>query len=86
MCIRGSNSTNWAISNQYHCGGFAKTTPELMTFIEDFEAETSLPIEKVYTAKVFFAVSKMIRSGQIKPGTHVLVMHSGGLQGRHEKI
>ena len=41
--------TNWEIIDDYCCGGYAKTTPELLQFIRLFEAEHSLPLEQIYT-------------------------------------
>lgn len=75
---------NWSITNQYHCGGYAKSTSELDQFRADFEQETKVGLDKVYTAKVFYALANMLHSGRIAKGEKVLVIHSGGLQGNRE--
>jgi hypothetical protein len=35
----------------------------------------------VYTAKTFFAADQLIRTGFFPPGSSLLLVHSGGLQG-----
>ena len=73
---------NWMINNEFHCGGFAKTNEDLDRFMQCFEQETTVPVEKVYSGKLFYALSKMIEHGQIRSGTRLLAIHSGGLQGK----
>ena len=77
--------TNWEIIDDYCCGGYAKTTPELLQFIWLFEAEHSLPLEQIYTGKMLFGISQMIQRGEIASDQRVLIIHSGGLQGKLQK-
>lgn len=72
---------SWSISNQFHCGGFAKSNKALEQFMREFYTETALPVEKVYTGKLFYALSRMIESRQFEAGSRILAIHSGGLQG-----
>lgn len=74
-------NVSWALSNQYHHGGFAKISAELQSFIANFTEQTAIPLDRVYTGKVLFAVSDMLKNGIFEQGTRVLVIHSGGLQG-----
>ena len=80
-----TTKTNWEIIDDYCCGGYAKTTPELLQFIRLFEAEHSLPLEQIYTAKMLFGISQMIQRGEIASDQRVLIIHSGGLQGKLQK-
>ena len=41
----------------YHFGGYGKHKPALLEFIKNFSSDTKLPIEPVYTGKLFFGVS-----------------------------
>jgi 1-aminocyclopropane-1-carboxylate deaminase/D-cysteine desulfhydrase-like pyridoxal-dependent ACC family enzyme len=41
-----------------------------------------LPLDHVYTAKVLFAIDDLIRKKNFKAGTKILMLHTGGLQGR----
>jgi D-cysteine desulfhydrase len=65
----------------YHFGGYAGHTPELFGFMNDFYRETGIPTDFVYTGKLAFAVIDLCRKGFFWPGSRVLIIHSGGLQG-----
>ena len=66
----------------YHCGGYAKTTPELLSFIRLFETQHGILLEQVYTGKMLFGLYDMIRKGVFKHGSTIVAVHTGGLQGR----
>lgn len=72
---------NWQLITDYHFGGYAKVSKELVTFINDFKKETGLPLDAVYTGKMFFGLADLIKKDFFKKGAKVLVIHSGGLQG-----
>ena len=74
--------TNWRINHNYHFGGFAKTNPALMTFIEDFEVKTGILLEPVYTGKMMYALYDLIAKHAFKPGQSIIAIHTGGLQGK----
>ena len=73
---------NWQITAQYCCGGYAKTTPELLQFIRTFEQQYNIPLEQIYTGKMLLGLSDLIQQGTFPAGHRILVIHSGGLQGR----
>lgn len=79
---RLTSKCNWKIIDDYCCGGYAKTTPELMQFIQRFETQYSIPLEQIYTAKMMFGLEHMIQMKMISPEQKLLVIHTGGLQGR----
>jgi 1-aminocyclopropane-1-carboxylate deaminase len=72
---------DWQIVHDYHFGGYAKYTEELIGFMNEFFINTNIPSDFVYTGKLFFAVSDMIQHGFFPPGSNLLLIHSGGLQG-----
>ena len=74
--------TNWQINHNYHFGGFAKTNPELMAFIADFEHKTGIPLEPVYTGKMMYALYNLIAKHTFKTGQRLIAVHTGGLQGK----
>lgn len=80
---RLTSKTNWNILDDYCCGGYAKTSPELMQFIQDFESRFSIPLEQVYTAKMLMGILDLIEKNYFPIGSRLLVIHSGGLQGRN---
>jgi len=65
-----------------HLGRFGKMPSELTTFIDDFENQYSIPLDPVYTGKLMFKLFKMIELGYFKATDKVLVIHTGGLQGK----
>ncbi|WP_316823737.1 1-aminocyclopropane-1-carboxylate deaminase/D-cysteine desulfhydrase [Pedobacter miscanthi] len=65
----------------YHFGGYAKTTPELIGFIKTFTAQTGLLLDPVYTAKMFYAIVDLQKQGIIRKDEKVLAIHTGGLMG-----
>ncbi|NUO01450.1 MAG: 1-aminocyclopropane-1-carboxylate deaminase/D-cysteine desulfhydrase [Saprospiraceae bacterium] len=79
-------SDNWEIQEQYHFGGYAKTTPELFVFMKTFYREYGIPLDQVYTAKLFYGLFDLIRNGYFAPGSSIMVIHTGGLQGNSKKF
>jgi 1-aminocyclopropane-1-carboxylate deaminase len=69
------------IISSYHFGGYAKHTQELLDFKKRFEEETTIPLDHVYTSKLFYGVHDLILKGMIPARSKILVIHSGGLQG-----
>ena len=67
-------------------GGYGRLTPELETFCLDFFAQTQIPIEPVYTGKLFYALCHHRAELGISNNTRVLALHTGGLQGLHGLI
>ncbi|MER3498744.1 MAG: 1-aminocyclopropane-1-carboxylate deaminase [Chitinophagaceae bacterium] len=72
---------NICILHNYHLGGYAQKTAELINFMNEFYLATSIPSDFVYTGKLFFAVNHLISSGFFPAASKILLIHSGGLQG-----
>ena len=73
---------NWNITDDYCFGGYAKAPPELMQFIEKFEQDFAIPLEQVYTGKMLYGIFDLIQKNHFPPNTRILIIHSGGLQGK----
>jgi len=71
---------NWEIIHDYHFGGYAKTTPALIQFIEQIEKQFDLPLDPIYTSKMMFGVFDLLKKGFFKNGSTILLVHTGGLQ------
>ncbi len=71
----------FTIFHQYHFGGYAKYTPELIQFMNRWYQLTGIPTDFVYTAKLFFGLNNLIEMNYFKKGSSILAVHSGGLQG-----
>jgi 1-aminocyclopropane-1-carboxylate deaminase len=72
---------NFEILLDFAHGGFAKTSPALLQFCEQFSQQTQIPVEPVYTGKMLFALAELCRSGKFVKGESVVAVHTGGLQG-----
>lgn len=73
---------NWQLIYEYHFGGYAKVTKELAEFMDQFEKQFNIPLDPVYTAKMMFGVMDLIKKKFFESGSTILVIHTGGLQGR----
>jgi 1-aminocyclopropane-1-carboxylate deaminase len=71
----------FTIVHDYHFGGYAKHTKELLLLMNETWNEHHLPTDFVYTAKVFFAIKNLIQENKIQHSSRVLMIHTGGLQG-----
>ncbi|KAA0972837.1 1-aminocyclopropane-1-carboxylate deaminase/D-cysteine desulfhydrase [Pseudomonas sp. ANT_H12B] len=63
-------------------GGFAKVDPLLLEFIEQTEQDIGIPLEPLYTGKALLALKQQVESARFAPGTRLIFIHTGGLQGR----
>lgn len=72
---------NWDLMTEYHFGRFAKVSAELVEFINYFKRETKIQLDPVYTAKMVFGILDLIENDKFRPGTRILAVHTGGLQG-----
>ncbi|MCW3073808.1 MAG: hypothetical protein JWP69_877 [Flaviaesturariibacter sp.] len=73
----------FSINHNFHFGGYAKYTPELLEFMNSWYQKTGIPSDFVYTAKLFFAVDNLVKANYFESGSKLLVIHSGGLQGNN---
>jgi 1-aminocyclopropane-1-carboxylate deaminase/D-cysteine desulfhydrase-like pyridoxal-dependent ACC family enzyme len=72
---------NYEIIYDYHFGGYARYNQQLIDFMNDFYSKTQIPTDFVYTGKLLYGVMNLAQSNLFAPGSNILVIHSGGLQG-----
>ena len=72
---------NWEINTNYHFGGYAKVSEALIGFINYFKDKTNIPTDPIYTGKLLYGILDLVKNDYFKPGTKILAIHSGGLQG-----
>lgn len=72
---------HWQLVHQHHGGGYAKVTPALTAFIRQFYEETGIPLDIVYTGKLFMGFRQDVQNDMYPAGSNVLLIHTGGLQG-----
>ncbi|MGE7993180.1 1-aminocyclopropane-1-carboxylate deaminase/D-cysteine desulfhydrase [Pseudomonas sp. NPDC089554] len=63
-------------------GGFARLDDALQAFIADSEEQAGVPLEALYTGKALMALREQVQAGLFAPGTRLIFVHTGGLQGR----
>ena len=79
----GNNSdyNNFILRYDYHFGGYAKKTTNLIHFMNRLFDQHQIPTDFVYTGKLFYATMDLIESGFFDRRSKILLVHSGGLQG-----
>ena len=77
-----TDKSNWSLTDAYCCGGYAKTTLELLQFMQQFEQQYDIPLEQVYTAKMMMGLLDLIQYHHFPAHTRILAIHTGGLQGK----
>ncbi|MFC0846216.1 1-aminocyclopropane-1-carboxylate deaminase/D-cysteine desulfhydrase [Streptomyces noboritoensis] len=73
----GAAGDNWSLDDRFHCGGYARTTPELDAFADDFEARHRLPVERLYVAKMLYGLLALAEEGAFPEGTAVAAVVTG---------
>ncbi|MFT4654155.1 MAG: 1-aminocyclopropane-1-carboxylate deaminase [Kangiellaceae bacterium] len=78
----------WEILHEFHHGGYAKTSEELMHFVNSINQyqgpntnAEGLAIEPIYSGKCFYALSTLLNRGYFPLNSKILILHTGGLQG-----
>ncbi|MCP3822881.1 pyridoxal-phosphate dependent enzyme [Streptomyces sp. A3M-1-3] len=73
----GARTGDWSLDDRFHCGGYARTTPELDAFASDFEARHGLRVERLYVAKMLYALTSLAEEGAFPRGTTVAAVVTG---------
>lgn len=74
-------SKNWTINADYHFGGYAKWQPSLIESMNDFKEKYGIPLDPIYTGKLFFGIFDLLKKGYFRPSSTIVALHTGGLQG-----
>ncbi|MCF6434844.1 pyridoxal-phosphate dependent enzyme [Pseudoalteromonas sp. MMG022] len=73
--------TNWQLLCDYHNGGYGKFSADLWQFCKAMKTAHQLPLEPIYTGKLFFALWQLIAQDFFPRGSRITAIHTGGLQG-----
>lgn len=68
------------ILKNYALNGYGKSNEELNFFCDSFSKEYLIPIEPIYTGKMFFGLFDLIEKGFFEKGSNIIALHTGGLQ------
>jgi len=77
----GVQAKNWQVVNQYHCGGYAKFTQKDQQQMIEFAKQLDIPLEPIYSGKLILAFFDMLQNHYFQPNSHIILLHTGGLQG-----
>jgi 1-aminocyclopropane-1-carboxylate deaminase len=77
------NTLGQGIDLQYdfHLGGYAKYHEGLVAFMHDFYRRYHIVLDPIYSGKLLYALNELIKSDYFRPGTTLMAIHTGGLQG-----
>lgn len=70
---------NWDLQYEYHFGGYAKSNSILNRFINDFQESYGIPLDPVYSAKMFFGIFDLVRKKFFKKNSRIMAIHTGGI-------
>ena len=74
-----SKNNNFQILTDYHFGGYARVSEELIQFAKDFTAQTHIPLDYVYTAKMVYAFNDLLKKNYFSTNSKIILLHTGGL-------
>ncbi len=72
---------NYRYITESHGGGYAKTSKELLDFIQFFSSKTGILCDQVYEAKMVFHFTQLVQQGFYAKGSKIVILHNGGLSG-----
>ena len=75
------SNQNFELINNCISSGYAKLNDQLVDFVNDFYESQKIPLDGIYTGKMMFQIMDLVSRDYFPPGSSVLVIHSGGLQG-----
>ncbi|MGW7406233.1 1-aminocyclopropane-1-carboxylate deaminase/D-cysteine desulfhydrase [Streptomyces sp. NPDC054833] len=67
----------WSVDDRFHFGGYARTTPALDAFAEDFEDRHGLPVERLYVAKLLYGLVNLAEAGAFPRGATLAAVVTG---------
>ncbi|MCH8537456.1 MAG: pyridoxal-phosphate dependent enzyme [Alkalimonas sp.] len=73
--------SNWHLIDNFVGKGYGRFDDSLLQFCLDFKQQTTISLEPIYTGKAMQAIFKLIAEDYFKPGTNLVFLHTGGLQG-----
>ncbi|MEP6675237.1 MAG: pyridoxal-phosphate dependent enzyme [Ferruginibacter sp.] len=69
------------VIDDYTFDGYAKKNAALIAFMNRLYEQENLPTDFVYTAKMMYGIYDMVRMDHFAPGSKIVCIHTGGLQG-----
>jgi 1-aminocyclopropane-1-carboxylate deaminase/D-cysteine desulfhydrase-like pyridoxal-dependent ACC family enzyme len=73
-------AANLKLDNSCIFGKYAKSNADLDLFCKDFSEKHRIPLEPIYTGRMFYALVDHIKNGHIAPDSKLVAIHSGGIK------
>ncbi|MGC0374950.1 1-aminocyclopropane-1-carboxylate deaminase/D-cysteine desulfhydrase [Streptomyces sp. SAI-229] len=73
----GGPRGDWSLDDRFHFGGYARVPPELEVFAKDFEHRHGILIERLYVAKVLYALVALVEENAFPRGSTVAAVITG---------
>ncbi|MFI1886792.1 1-aminocyclopropane-1-carboxylate deaminase/D-cysteine desulfhydrase [Streptomyces jumonjinensis] len=70
----GGRTGDWSLEERFHFGGYARITPELSQFADEFEERHGLSVERIYVAKMLYGLTALTAEGAFAPGTALVAV------------
>ena len=71
----------WKILDNFHRGGYGKFSQDDEQRLYQFNQQTGIIFEPIYSGKMLLAFLDLVQQGHFKKNTTVALLHTGGLQG-----
>ncbi|CAA0087120.1 D-cysteine desulfhydrase [Zhongshania aliphaticivorans] len=78
----GGDPGNWRLDNRFHGGAYARLPSYMAEYMQMFEGQYGVLLDPVYTVKASYAVHHMVEYDEFPAMSRILMIHTGGLQGR----
>ncbi len=72
---------SFELNTDFHLGGYAKLTEELLTFVRGFYQEHHVKWDTIYNGKMAFGVWELLKENYFPKNSSILLIHTGGMQG-----
>ncbi|MFK0042948.1 1-aminocyclopropane-1-carboxylate deaminase/D-cysteine desulfhydrase [Streptomyces sp. NPDC090741] len=73
----GGPAGEWSLAEGFHHGGYARVPALLDAFAADFEERHGFPVERIYVAKLLWALAALTESGAFPAGTTLAAVVTG---------
>lgn len=73
--------SNWKVHTDFHLGGYGKVTPGFLQWLNEFEQQTSIRLDPIYTGKMMNALLNLACQDYFQINSKILAIHTGGLIG-----
>jgi 1-aminocyclopropane-1-carboxylate deaminase len=73
-------------TDDFHFGGYASTTEELINFCDSFERENNFRPDEIYNVKLFFAVRSLAEKGFFGSDKKIVCLNTGGFHTANQII